>query len=320
MCSFAERLRSDLRQVVGVVRWSELVLLAGAPGLGLLARSAPQEGLKGLLGAGAALAVAVVPLGAHVFLVNDICDRLRDRVNPERLAGPLARGAWPVPTAWRWAVGLAGLGLVLTAALLGRAAAVVAAGIILNWDLYAWCARPRAAGGEVVASRWGKCHPLLGAGHNFLGGGLHFLLGVAAAGGAWPLRGGELFWSAYFGLLCLAGYFHHVARQEEADRASGLATVATLWGRRPALRAGAGVLVGSTALLTVGLAVEGRLAALAVPVGWLWLTAGLYLAALRRVLARPDCWEEHRRLQRLYRALYVVFGLLLAPFLWGGLD
>lgn len=318
MCSFAERLGTDLRQVVRVVRWPELVLLAGAPGLGLLARSSPQRGVGALVAVAGALAVAVVPLGAHVFLVNDICDRLRDRINPERLAGPLARGAWPVRVAWAWALGSALVGLLLTGMLLGAVTAAVAAVILLNWDLYAWSARPRAP--RAADSRWGKCHPLLGAGHNLLGGGLHFMLGVAAAGGAWPLRGEELLWGGYFGLLCLAGYFHHVARQEEADRASGLRTPATLWGRRPTLLVGAGVLVGSSLFLTVALTVEGRLGGLVVPVGWLWLAAALYLAALRRVLAEPDCWREHRRLQRLYRGLYVAFGLVLAPFLRGWLG
>jgi len=302
-------------------------------------------------GAGALLAV-VLPVGAHVFLVNDICDRRRDRINPERLGGPLATGALTVRAAWFWALVLAVVGLVAAGSPygeLGWAGLVVAGAILLNWDAYAWCGVAGSVvsppgDGDAPADRraallrrtanqpkskrsktpragpagWGKCHPAVGAAHNLVGGGLHFLLGVSAAGspyGEWS--SGEALWTTYFGLLCLAGYFHHVARHEEADRASGVTTLATLWGRRAALLLGATVVVVSTVLLTVALVAQGRAEGLVLPLVWLWLSLPLYLFGLWKVLAQKVGWVEQRRFQRFYRSLYVVFGVLLAPFIWG---
>lgn len=329
-------------QVVRSVRWRELMFLIGAPGLGVIARSgasdlygSPAAGLRmTALGLGALLLVAL-PAGAHVYLVNDICDRQRDRINPERRHSPLARGALSTRTAWVWALVLVLAALGAAGTLLGWVGLAVVAAIVVNWDTYAWYGRRghspygepagESGGARRRASGWGKCHPVLAAGHNLVGGGLHFLLGMSAADalagrfacGEWD--GGAALWTGYFGLLFLAGHFHHVARQAEADRGAGVTTVATLWGVRAALLAGAVVLVGSTAWLTVGLVVRGEAGGLTVPLGWLWVSVPLYLLALRKLLAQGPAWIEQRRFQRFYRGLYVVFGFLLAPFFWGSL-
>ncbi len=339
-------------QVVRSVRWRELMFLIGAPGLGVIASTSPGVGLRmTALGLGALLLVAL-PAGAHVYLVNDICDRQRDRINPERRHSPLARGALSTRTAWVWALVLVLASLAAAGTLLGWVGLAVVAAIVLNWDTYAWYGRSGHIGSPDGGSKgqaqaaltrskggWGKCHPVVAAGHNLVGGSLHFLLGMSAADvvagrfacGEWD--GGAALWTGYFGLLFLAGHFHHVARQAEADRLAGVTTVATLWGVRAALLAGAVVLVGSTAWLTVGLVVRGEAGGLAVPLGWLWVSVPLYLLALRKLLAhgstsspcpepvegQEPAWVEQRRFQRFYRGLYVVFGFLLAPFFWGWL-
>jgi len=307
--SFVRQAAIQGEQALRAVRWGELLFLAGAPGLGLIAGSPAEEGLGMLALRGGALLVVALLVGAHVFLINDICDRVRDRCSPERRSSPLASGELPVRAAWGWALVLGALGLLGSWALLGGASLVVAGLIVLVWDSYAW--------GPLG---WGKCHPVAGATHNMAGGGLHFLLGVVAAGKGPQWSEGVLLWTCYFGLLCLGGYLHHVARQAEADRASGVRTPATLWGERTASLLAAGVLVGSTVYLTVGLAVCGELGRLALPLGWLWLSLPLYLFGLRGVLGKEVGWAEGRRFQRYYRGLYLVFGLLLAPFFWGALD
>ncbi len=307
------------------------MFLAGASGLGLIARSSPEAGLRQLALRAGALALVALPAGAHVYLVNDICDRQRDRINPERRDSPLATGALSTCAAWAWALLLGGAGLVAAGMLLGWVGLAVAAAILLNWDAYAWCGAVGCKGSEgqpgVRVCRWGKSHPIVAAGHNLVGGGLHFLLGISAASGhsgggvgmVW--HSGLAVWTGYFGVLCLAGHFHHVARQEEADGAAGVTTAATLWGVRAALLAGAVVLVGSTAWLTVGLVVRGAAGGLALPLGWLWVSVPLYLLALRKLLAQGSAGRriEQQRFQRFYRGLYVVFGFLLAPFFWGSL-
>jgi len=147
-------------------------------------------------------------------------------------------------------------------ALLGWLGLAVVGAIVLNWDAYAWSSGPgrigpggsiAAVGNPTATPRrcsgwracraskvgWGKCHPVAAAAHNLVGGGLHFLLGVSASGGRLVWDGGVALWTGYFGLLFLAGHFHHVARQAEADRAAGVTTVATQWGVRRALVVGA---------------------------------------------------------------------------------
>ena len=185
-------------QVVRSVRWRELMFLIGAPGLGVIARSgvsnlydSPAAGLRmTALGLGALLLVAL-PAGAHVYLVNDICDRQRDRINPERRHSPLARGALSTRTAWVWALVLVLAALGAAGTLLGWVGLAVVGAIALNWDTYAWYGRrghspdgePAGESGETRrrVSGWGKCHPVVAAGHNLVGGGLHFLLGMSAA-------------------------------------------------------------------------------------------------------------------------------------------
>ena len=333
MSCFGRRLAAEAPasagQVVRSVRWRELMFLVGAPTLGVIARTTPAAGLwMTALKVGALLLVAL-PAGAHVYLVNDLYDRQRDRVNPERRGSPLATGALSTRAAWVWALVFVLAALGAAGALLGWLGLAVVGAIVLNWDTYAWSSGPGrigpggsiAAVGNPTASKvgWGKCHPVAAAAHNLVGGGLHFLLGVSASDGRLVWDGGVALWTGYFGLLFLAGHFHHVARQAEADRAAGVTTVATQWGVRRALVVGAVVLVGSTASLTAGLTARGEVGGLALPLSWLWVSLPLYLLALGRLLAREPGWVEQRRFQRFYRGLYLVFGLLLAPFFWGRL-
>jgi len=328
MFCFAKRwaavVRTSLVPVLRSVRWGELVFLAGASGLGLIGRSSPEAGLGHLALRAGALALVALPVGAHVYLVNDICDRQRDRINPERRDSPLATGALATPAAWAWALLLGWAGLVAAGGLLGWMGLAVAAAILLNWDAYAWCGAVGCKGSEgrpgVKTCRWGKSHPIVAAGHNLVGGGLHFLLGVFAASGLVAWHSGLAVWTGYFGVLCLAGHFHHVARQEEADGAAGVTTAATLWGGRRALLASATAVVGSTVGLTAALVAQGQARGLALPLAWLWVGLPLYLLALRKVLVQDAGLVEQQRFQRRYRSLYVVFGLLLGPMFWGRLG
>ena len=86
--------------------------------------------------------------------------------------------------------------------------------VMLNWDVYAlWGKR-----------RWGS-----GLLHNFLGGGLHFLLGAVAAGA--PDLVFTLPLSLYFALTMTGAALHHDALHADEDREQGYRTGAVAFGR-----------------------------------------------------------------------------------------
>ncbi|MFZ2657179.1 MAG: hypothetical protein WAX69_19750 [Victivallales bacterium] len=135
--------------------------------------------------------------GWHIITVNDICfDRSSFRFSMKYIPS------------------LVFVPLILAGVIFLKPAFIIILFlIILNWDIY---------------SSYGKYNWLTGLFHNFTGGILHFLVGVAAAGGM------DLFAyyapALFFGFAMLSGAIHHDAGHLSEDSCRKYKTGAVVFG------------------------------------------------------------------------------------------
>ncbi len=86
--------------------------------------------------------------------------------------------------------------------------------VVINWDVY---------------SLRGKRRCLAGMAHNFIGGGLHYLLGVACVSGKVGELGLHLPEALFFAMAMTAGSMHHDAYDAREDASAGYKTGAVLF-------------------------------------------------------------------------------------------
>jgi 4-hydroxybenzoate polyprenyltransferase len=146
--------------------------------------------------------------------------------------------------------------------------------------------------------------PLVNSLLHFVGGALHFLLGYATFT-AIDARGVAI--GCFFALVFTAGHLTHEARDCEGDLHNVIRTNAVAFGRTQSFFAGLAVFTVAYALL-VALAASGVIPRV------LTLAAVLYpvhfFASLRAMRAGLS-YESLSRLQRCYRALFAVIGVMM---------
>lgn len=276
------------------LRLREILALQGSPLLG--ASFALGHDLADSAGRLAVLVAANVCLVAHIFALNDWCNRAADLRDPRKAAGVFtARGVGHREMGTLTA-GLLIVSLVLFAQL-GATPLRIALGIAALSALY-----------SLPPFDW-KGRPLLSSGAHLAGGLLHFLLGYAL-GSVVDRRG--LVIAAFFAVTFTAGHLTQELRDYDGDVRNGIRTNAVFFGKRPTFAASMALFTLSHALLFF-LAVQRT-----VPIGIL-LLAGLYPVHLRWSAQALEDGLTHAsicRLQARYRALYAIIGVALIAALW----
>jgi 4-hydroxybenzoate polyprenyltransferase len=139
---------------------------------------------------------------------------------------------------------------------------------------------------------------------HLVGGTLHFLLGYATFS---AIDGRGLAIGCFFGLVFTAGHLTHEARDREGDLLNGIRTNAVAFGKMQSFVAGLVLFTAAYALL-VALAAVGS-----VPRA-LYAAAALYplhLYASLHALRAGLSFESLHQLQRCYRLLYAVVGIMM---------
>ena len=276
-------------RLLSCVRWDEVLVLQGAPLIGASFSLGAWTGDNILTLA--VFAVGSCCLVAHVYALNDWSGIHGDLRDPRRAAR-----TFPTKGVSRSEIGFVAAALLalslLLFALVGKATVVLALAIASLSALYS------------APLFHMKGLPLFNSLLHFVGGILHFLLGYAAFA-AIDARGVAI--GCFFALVFTAGHLTHEARDCEGDLLSGVRTNAVAFGRTRGFFAGLALFTAAYALL-VALAAYG-----AVP-RVLILAAVLYpvhlFASLRAMRAGLN-FESLSQLQRCYRALYAVIGVMM---------
>jgi len=271
------------------IRWDEVLVLQGAPLIGTIFSIGTWTAGKMLVLA--SFAIASCCLVAHVYVLNDWSGIHGDLRDPNRAARSFTtKGVSRTELGWLAAALLATS--LLLFALVGKMALVLAVAIAILSALYS---------APLVHM---KGVPFFNSLLHFIGGALHFLLGYAAFA-ALDARGVAI--GCFFALVFTAGHLTHEARDCESDLVNGIRTNAVVFGRRPNFFVGFSLFTAAYALL-VALAAFGLVPRILV------LAALLYpvhlFASLRAIRAGLD-FESLSRLQRCYRALYAIIGLMM---------
>jgi 4-hydroxybenzoate polyprenyltransferase len=154
--------------------------------------------------------------------------------------------------------------------------------------------------------------PIFSSVLHLVGGTLHFLLGYATFA-AIDARGMAI--GAFFALVFTAGHLTHEARDREGDLLNGIRTNAVTFGKVPGFVAGLVLFTAAYALL-VTLALFGTVPRLLV------LSAALYplhVYASVQAARAGLTFESLRQLQRCYRLLFAVIGIMMVvtvPLSW----
>ncbi len=267
----------------------EVAVLQGSPALGMVLAARGID--PGRLPQVALLLLGSTLLVAHVFSFNDWSDAALDAEAPRKAAGSfLARGV----TARQ---------MLTFSLLLGTAALAALATLPLPVPLFG--AAVITSGLLYSAPRFGlKRLPLLASLVHLAGQGLHFLMGFALLA---PLDGRALRLSLFFALVFTAGHLNQEVRDHDGDLASGIRTSAVVFGRRAAFLTSAGLFAMAFGCLG-WLAWRGDLPAHA---AWLAVLFAVYAAAFCRALAAGITYEMVTGLQRIYRVVFVVVGVVL---------
>ena len=273
---------------VGSGRALEVLLLQASPLLGAaFGGGASAAGL----GRFAILFVGSTLLTAHVFAFNDWAGRHGDLNDPLRAPHAFAHhgiDGWAVAAL---AVGLLAAAMVALAAL-GFTAVVLGAAIACLGILYS------------DSDAAGKGVPVVASLIHLLGGVLHFLLGYEIAR---TIDARGLAIALFFGLVFAGGHLNQEVRDHDADLRNGIRTSAVTFGPRRALLAS----------LVVFSAAYGELALLVAvgsvprPVLWAVLLWPLHLAWSLRALRRGPDSDQARWLQRRYRFLFAIVGVVM---------
>jgi 4-hydroxybenzoate polyprenyltransferase len=270
-------------------RLLEVAVLQGSPVLGAVLALRGLEPAR-LPEMGLLLAASIL-LVAHVFAFNDWADAALDADAPRKTGNSfLLRGITARQMLlFSLALGAAALALLaplpLPVPLLG--AAVLGAGLLYS------------APGIGL-----KRLPVLSSLIHVTGQGLHFLMGFALFA---PLDGRALRLALFFALVFAAGHLNHEVRDHDGDRAAGIRTNAVIFGRRTAFLAS-----GALFALAFGwLAWLARTGDLPAPAAWLAGLFAIFAWAFGRALAAGITFEAVTRLQAIYRAVFVVLGVIL---------
>lgn len=268
----------------------EVLALQASPLFGLLLGDA-GAGQVGVLRP-ALLILGSLALTAHIFVFNDWAgypSDLEDRHRfPHQGAGPaIQRHEW----AWIAAVFLLlayvfFLGVGLRA--LGVGVAITALSLLYSFS-----------------PRLGKSTPIAASINHVLGGGLHFLLGYTLTR---PPDMDGLLLGLFFGLVFAAGHLNQEIRDHDGDRAAGIRTSAVVFGRHKTFFASTALFTAAYGLV-VGLALADILPGLAV---WSGLLLPVHLVWTRQALLRGLDATTALWMQRRYRLLFGIIGLLLA--------
>ncbi len=278
-----------LSRLLSAVRWDEVLVLQGAPMIGTMFSI-------GALTVDKVLPLAVFAAGscclvAHVYALNDWSGIHGDLRDPNRAARTFAaKGVSRSEFGILTIVLLAASALLL--APLGEAPLVLALAIAGLGALYS---------APVLHM---KGIPLANSLLHLIGGTVHFLLGYATFA---AIDGRGVAIGCFFGLVFAAGHLTHEARDCDGDELNMIRTNAVAFGRTRSFFAGLTLFTAAYALL-VALAAWG-----AVPRA-LMLAAVLYpvhLVASLRAMRAGLGFDSLSRLQRCYRALYAVIGLMM---------
>ncbi len=237
------------------------------------------------------LALGSCALTAHIFVFNDWAGYESDLRDPLRAPHVFSgQGISRREVAWTAFVllvlAIAALAAVGVPALL-FGAAIAALGFLYS-------------GSPVL----GKNTPVASSINHLIGGTLHFLLGYTLT--HTPDANGVGI-GLFFGLVFAAGHLNQEVRDYDGDRINGIRTNAVAFGRRRAFLASLCTFTTAYAMLT-GLAAFGILPRLLLwsPLAWL-----LHLAWSRRALRRGLGFETAVWMQRRYRWLFALIGLVM---------
>lgn len=272
------------------IRVDEVIALQGAPLMGALLAMPGLTG--GSFAALLTLSIGNALLVAHVFMINDWAGIEGDLRDPHRSARTFVARSLTRPQIGFFAIVLLA-GALAVFSTLGLGPLAVALAIAALSALYS------APGVHM------KGLPGFSSALHLVGGALHFLLGylVFATAGLQAVVA-----SSVFGLVFTAGHFTHEARDHEGDALNGIRTNAVAMGRRSGLIAGFVCFSAAYGLLFV-FALAGVLPRTLIIAGPLY---AIHSAAFVRVLRRGLTFRRLKRLQSLYRLLFVLIGLALA--------
>jgi len=268
-------------------RWKDVVVLQGAPVLGVLFGLDTLEGVPPV--AIPVFAVASLLVVAHVFLLNDWSDAESDHHAREKRGRIFTdRGIEPRRMLLFCSVlGAAGLAMLPALSLWSFAfgSGVVLAGVAYSMPGIGTKGIPVASSVTHVA---GQC--------------LQFLMGYCLTRPP-DLRGALV--SIFFALVFAAGHLNQEVRDFEGDREAGTRTNAVVFGRRTAFFA-------SHLLFAAAFAYLGWLAVRSlVPFEAVFLVGlyPVYALAFWRAFAEGLSYGGATRLQSVYRAIFVALGL-----------
>lgn len=267
----------------------EVLALQASPVIGIFL-GGYAFGRDGMAAAGL-LALGSCALTAHIFIFNDWAGHASDLRDP--LRAPLVFSRQGIGRHEVAAIAASLLALALLAfAAVGYTALRFGAAIAALSLLY--------SGSPVL----GKSTPVAASLNHLVGGTLHFLLGYTLfhtldANGVWT--------GLFFGLVFAAGHLNQEVRDYDGDRANGIRTSAVAFGCRRAFVASLLTFTAAYAMLTAlaACAILPRLLLLS-PLAWL-----LHLAWSLRALQRGLNFETAQWMQRRYRWLFALIGLVL---------
>ena len=276
------------RRLLSSIRFDEVCALQGTPLIGALLS-------LGALTTHTVLDVALIIAGnlclvSHVFLFNDWSGIDGDLNDARRAARTFAAKGLSRTEVGYLAISLLAIGLLLFA-MVGPTPFLIGLTIAGLSALYS------APGLHL------KGAPLFNSGLHISGGALHFLLGYSAFS-AIDARG--LLISLFFALVFTAGHFTHEARDHEGDAVNGIHTNAVAFGKTRSFIAGLALFTAAYGLL-VALAVSGLVPRALVLAAVLY---PLHLAASLRALRAGLTFESLVGLQRCYRALFAIIGVV----------
>lgn len=278
-----------IAHVLSCIRLDEVLILQGTPLIGALFSIDAMTRAKAL--DVLALIAASSCLVAHVFVVNDLCATSTDIRDPNRAARVFTvRGIEPKAASYISALLLA-LSLILLSPF-GSAPLALAIALAILSALYSAPSMPL------------KGVPLANSLLHLLGGLLHFLLGYSLFH-AVDRRGLEI--GGFFALTFAAGHLTHEARDWGSDRLNGIRTNAVRFGPVRSFRAGF-ILFTAADILLVTLAIRGVVPHVLVIVSALY---PIHLWWTLRTAAAGLTFENIRRLQVRYRALYATIGVIM---------
>jgi 4-hydroxybenzoate polyprenyltransferase len=278
-----------LSRLLSAIRWDEVLVLQGAPVIGTMFSIGALTVDKILLLA--VFAVGSCCLVAHVYVLNDWSGIHGDLRDPNRAAQAFTTKGISRAEFGFLAIALLALSLLLFA-ILGKTPLVLALAIAGLSALYS------------APLFHMKGLPLFNSLLHLVGGAVHFLLGYATFAEI-DARGISV--GCFFALVFSAGHLTHEARDCEGDELNVIRTNAVAFGRTQSLFAGLVLFTAAYALLVA-------LAAWGVVPRVLMLAAALYpvhLFASLRAMRAGLSFESLSQLQRCYRALYALIGVMM---------